>query len=158
PAMRDGKPVASKRVIGPMPERPARIASHAVATPMPTGETMPRPVTTTRRRFMRMSAEGRGRRVTRALAVWRARRRPATGRVLLLDVRADVVDRLLHGGDLLGLLIRYLGLEFLLERHHELHRIERVRAEIVDKRGFVLDLRLVHAELLGNDLLDSLFD
>ena len=32
-----------------MPLRPARIEAHALATSLPTGETIPRPVTTTRR-------------------------------------------------------------------------------------------------------------
>jgi len=36
-------------VMGPTPERPARRFSHACAAPMPTGETTPRPVTTTLR-------------------------------------------------------------------------------------------------------------
>ena len=54
PAMRTGKPDASKRVIGPMPDRPARIDAQASSTPTPTGETIPRPVTTTRRRDMRV--------------------------------------------------------------------------------------------------------
>jgi hypothetical protein len=37
------------RVTGPMPLRPARMADHADVTSLPTGETIPRPVTTTRR-------------------------------------------------------------------------------------------------------------
>ena len=32
------------------------------------------------------------------------------------------------------------------------------RQEIVDERGFVLDVGFVHAELLGHDLHDALFD
>src|SRR5678815_4657315 len=79
-------------------------------------------------------------------------------RRLFFQVRADVVDRLLDRRDLFGVVIGNLGFEFLLERHHELHRVERIGAEVVDERGFVLDLRLVHAQLFGNDLLDALFD
>src|SRR5258706_15288303 len=45
---RDG----SKRVMRVMPDFPARAFAHASATPLPMGQTMPRPVTTTRRRFM----------------------------------------------------------------------------------------------------------
>jgi hypothetical protein len=37
------------RVIGAMPLLPLRIASHAEGTVLPTGEMIPRPVTTTRR-------------------------------------------------------------------------------------------------------------
>jgi hypothetical protein len=51
-AICDANVLASKRVMRVTPERPARIASHAAGTPMPTGDTMPRPVTTTRRRAM----------------------------------------------------------------------------------------------------------
>jgi hypothetical protein len=36
-------------VIGPMPLRPLRILSQALGTVLPTGEMIPRPVTTTRR-------------------------------------------------------------------------------------------------------------
>ena len=43
-------PGASKRVIGPAPEVPASAARHASCQPMPSGLTMPSPVTTTRRR------------------------------------------------------------------------------------------------------------
>src|SRR5690349_11690393 len=52
PAMRVGNALASKCVIGPMPLLPATTFCQAVATSLPTGETMPRPVTTTRRLFM----------------------------------------------------------------------------------------------------------
>src|SRR6185503_15758862 len=138
-----------------MPERPARIDAQASATPMPTGDTMPRPVTTTRRRAVIEGWEwnagnehGAGR---PASDRWGPRRRG-----LLLVVRLDVVDRLLHRGDLLRFLVGDFGFEFLLERHHELHRVERVGAEILDERRFVLDLGVVHSELLGHDLLDPL--
>src|SRR5206468_2536652 len=50
PAMRAGSAEASKRVIGPMPERPATRLSQFASMPMPSGVTRPRPVTTTRRR------------------------------------------------------------------------------------------------------------
>jgi hypothetical protein len=43
------KGVASMRVIGLIPLLPARIAAHAVTMSLPTGETIPSPVTTTRR-------------------------------------------------------------------------------------------------------------
>src|SRR5678816_681754 len=49
PAKRVANGVASMRVIGLIPLLPARIEAHAVATSLPTGETIPSPVTTTRR-------------------------------------------------------------------------------------------------------------
>src|SRR5438105_277246 len=129
-ARRDG----SKRVMRVMPPLPARAAAHACATLLPMGLTMPRPVRTTLRRLTSREA--------------------ASG----LGVRLDVIDGLLHGGDLLCLLVGNLGLELLFQRHDELHRIKRIGAQIIDERGIVLDLRLVHAELLGDDLLDRLLD
>jgi hypothetical protein len=47
--MRVEKRLTSKRVIGPMPLRPATMLAQAVSILLPTGETIPRPVTTTRR-------------------------------------------------------------------------------------------------------------
>src|ERR1700682_2248762 len=71
-------------------------------------------------------------------------------------MRTDVVDCLLHGGDFLGVLVRNLGFELLFQRHDEVARIQRIRSEVVDERRFVLDLSLVHAQLLGDDLPDPL--
>ena len=53
PPKRAGKADTSKRVTGPMPLSPRSTASHALATVLPTGETIPRPVTTTRRLLTR---------------------------------------------------------------------------------------------------------
>jgi len=49
PAMRTGKCEASKRVISAMPDRPSTMFGQDSVTPMPTGDTIPRPVTATRR-------------------------------------------------------------------------------------------------------------
>jgi hypothetical protein len=69
-----------------------------------------------------------------------------------------VVHCVLNGGDLLGVFIRNLNSELVLQRHHQFHRIERVGAQVGDERLFVGDLRLLHTELLGNDLLDACFN
>src|SRR5580765_8598186 len=53
--MRVGNALASKCVTGPMPLTPSRMFFHAVATSLPTGLTMPRPVTTTRRLLIRFA-------------------------------------------------------------------------------------------------------
>src|ERR1700740_3535087 len=60
PPKRTGKAETSNFVIGPMPLSPRRIASHADLTVLPTGEMMPRPVTTTRRLLTRYLYEDRG--------------------------------------------------------------------------------------------------
>src|SRR5258706_2732725 len=146
-AMRVGSCAASNRVIGPTPLTPASRFFHASAAPMPTGETMPSPVTTTLRFDM-------GIQLTRRTTLRRPRR-DADG--LLLDVRLDVIDGLLDGGDLLGVLVGNLALEFLFERHHQLDVVERVRAKIFDEGRFVLDFSFGDAELFRNDLLDACF-
>src|SRR5262245_5433847 len=49
PWKRTGNALTSKRVIGTMPLLPSSTLRHAVSMLLPTGETMPRPVMTTRR-------------------------------------------------------------------------------------------------------------
>ena len=53
PAMVQAMPEASKRLIVPMPERPASRLAQPSATVLPTGLIRPSPVTTTRRRVMK---------------------------------------------------------------------------------------------------------
>ena len=77
---------------------------------------------------------------------------------LRLDVRLDVVDRLLHGGDLLGFLVRDLALEFFLEGHDQFDRVERVGAEIINELSAVGDFIFLDAQLFDDDLLDALFN
>src|SRR5690554_4972757 len=160
PAMRVAKLDASKPVTGPMPERPWVMDSQAAATVLPTGETMPRPVTTTRRWVMGLSSIGLGCRLSGAATA-------GTGPVQAapdwlagsgLDVGRHVVDRLLHAGDLLRFLIRNLALELFFQRHHEFDRVEGIRAQVVDERGVGGDVFLLHAQLVHDDLLDTLFD
>src|SRR3989304_2842287 len=75
---------------------------------------------------------------------------------LLGAVLVDVVGRVLDGPDLLRILVGDLGPELFLEAHDELHEVERVGVQVVDERGFGLDILLVHAELLDDDLLQPL--
>ena len=58
PAKRQEKALASNRLTGAMPEVPDTRLDQAVATSLPTGDTTPRPVTTTRRRDMRTPGPG----------------------------------------------------------------------------------------------------
>src|SRR6185437_6659406 len=53
PPKRTGKAETSNRVMGPIPLSPFKMASQADFTVLPTGEMMPRPVTTTRRLLTR---------------------------------------------------------------------------------------------------------
>src|SRR5918993_2371766 len=152
PAMRVVTLDASKCVIGPMPERPLTMPSQVLARSLPSGETMPIPVTTTRRmRCSRSSPNARGRIRGPVFCTVPA---DTSG----LDVRLDVIDGLLHRGDLLGLFVRDLALEFFFERHDQFDGVERVGAEVVDERSAIGHFLFLDAELFDDDLLDAFFD
>src|SRR5690606_9319343 len=149
PEMRVVNALASKCVIGPMPERPSQTLRHAVSKSLPTGDTIPRPVTTTLR--LLMGGERKERRHQRnAAPLGNGSGFAATG--------GDVIDRLLDRGDLLRFLVRNLGLELLLEGHHQLDRVQRIGAQVVDEGSVVGDLFLLHAQLLGDDALNLFFN
>src|SRR5688572_2695547 len=94
------------------------------STPTPNGETMPNPVTTTRRmvslrsilRFQGCAAGAE----TAPPSVRSREAKPGSSARL----RFDVVDRILDGLDLLGGVIGNLAAELFFERHHELDRIQ----------------------------------
>src|SRR5262249_9041227 len=96
-AIRHEKGAGSKRVIGPTPFFPARIASQLASFPIPTGETRPIPVTATRR-----GEEKRGMAFQGPGSVLRG---------ILLDIGDGVFDFL----DLLGGFVRDLDVERLFE-------------------------------------------
>src|SRR5581483_9471210 len=87
-----------------------------------------------------------------------ARRSAARGRSPRLLVRSDVVDSLADGLDLLRVLVRDLDPELVLELHDQLDEVEGVGVEILLEGSLLRDVRLVDAELLGEDLLDPLVD
>src|SRR6266540_362809 len=164
PAMRVGYVEASNSVIGPIPLLPATSADQDSSTPIPTGETSPRPVTTTRRLLIGSPLRGtdiRGGEAPRPRPRTARATRPRTrgpGALRLLLVGRDVRHRVLDGLDVLRLLVRDLDLELLLHRHHELDDVEGVRAEVVDERGRDLDLLLADAQLVRNDVPHLLLD
>src|SRR4051794_28987452 len=86
----------SNFVIGAAPGVPASSAVQVDSTSVPTGVTSPRPVTTTRRAK------------------------------LLPDLLVEVIHGVADGAQLLGVLVRDVDVELLLERHHELHRVQAV--------------------------------
>src|SRR6516165_8190271 len=138
PPKRAGKAETSKRVTGPMPLSPRRMASHAETTVLPTGDTTPRPVTTTRRLLMLPAGTPVGSGLAATLV--------------------DVVDGLMDCGDLLGVLVGDLDFEFLFQGHYELDRVERISPEVVHERCIVRDLFLFDAQLFGNDGFDLLLN
>src|SRR5512140_674906 len=96
--------VVSNCVIGAAPFLPASSADHVASRSLPTGVMRPIPVMTTRRMAIPYRTGLREARKARKLA--RLRR--------LLRVRLDVVDRVLHGLDLLGVFLGDRDLELLL--------------------------------------------
>src|SRR5215218_5299694 len=69
----------------------------------------------------------------------------------------DVIDRILHGDDVLRFLVRDLDrvvgrAELLFHRHDQLDQVEGVRVEVVYERRRGHDLLLLDAELLDDDL------
>src|ERR1043165_7203642 len=105
----------SKRVMRVTPLCPASRPAHRSRVPIPSADTSPMPLTTTR--------------------LFTLPPRPFPLLLLRLGVRLDVVDGFLDAGDLLGVLVRDLDPELLLERHHELHGVERIGAQVVHERG-----------------------
>src|SRR5688572_20062856 len=110
------------------------MAAHAVSMVLPTGETIPSPVTTTRRRVTVLPQRKLNEEAWRALApAGHPAGAPAESGSGLGPMLVDVVDCLLDGGDLLGILVGNLSFEFLFERHHQFHRIQRISAKVVDE-------------------------
>src|SRR5215813_2697779 len=118
--------------------------------PTPSGDTMPKPVTTTRRMIgLRSILPFQGCLMTafspRSSAQGGERRRSRSARL-----RLDVFDGILDGLNLLGGIVGNFAAELFLERHHELDRIQTVRAQIVDEGSGVRDLGLLDAEVLDH--------
>src|SRR5918992_3687572 len=99
--------LGSNLVIGAAPGVPASSALQADSPSVPTGVTRPRPVTTTRRVN------------------------------LLSDLLVQVVHGVADGPQLLGVLIRDVDVEFLLEGHDQLDGVQAVGAEVVHEAGVV---------------------
>src|SRR6266478_6825995 len=133
PAIRLGRSLTSKRVMGPTPDFPAMAASHDSLVPIPKGVTRPIPVTTTLRSTRCMICD-------------------------LFLVLVDEVHRVLDRLDVLGLLVGDLDLEFLFHRHHQLDDVEGVGPEVFNEGGFRLDLVFSDPELLRDDALDLRLD
>src|SRR4051794_30321161 len=103
-----------------IPDSPPIRRLQVSATPTPSGLTMPSPVTTTLRILKTPAAAPRLR-----------------GRVLLQEI-----DRVFHGQNLLGRVVRDFDTEFFLEGHHQLDRVETVGAQVVDEARILSHLGL----------------
>src|SRR3990170_4997560 len=132
-AKRVGYLAASNLVMGPMPDRPSPMAVQNSSTVFPTGVTAPSPVMTTRR----------------SLTAPPPRSDQPLRRVVL-----DVLDGVSHRRDLLGILVRDLDVERLLERHDQLHGVQGVGAEILDELRRGDHLFFLRPQLFADDFLD----
>src|SRR5205814_9999921 len=89
----------------------------------------------------------------------RGARRGGPGRLLVLRlVLVYVVVRVADALNLLGVLVGDFDAELLLEAHHKLDGVERVRAEVVNEARVRRDLVLVNAQLVNDDLLHFCFN
>jgi hypothetical protein len=82
----------------------------------------------------------------------------APDRSTLAGASGNEIDSLLYSGDLLGFLVGDFGLELFFQSHDQLDRVQRIRAEIIDKRSIVRYLVLFDAELFGNDAFNLFFN
>src|ERR1022692_2635113 len=83
---------------------------------------------------------------------------PGRGLLLHFGVPVDVGHGVLHGADLLRVLVRNLDLEGLFESHDQFDGVERVGAEVVHKRSAGRHFRFIHAQLLHDDLFHPFFN
>ncbi len=61
---------------------------------------------------------------------------------LLLAVLGDVVDRVFHGGDFFRVFVGDFNPKSLFKGHHQFHRVQGIRAQIVHKGSGGRSLRL----------------
>jgi len=73
----------------------------------------------------------------------------ATTLLMFFDVFDDIADRC----EFLGLFIRHLDAELLLQRHDQLDCVERIRTEVLDEFRLRRYLIGLHAELFDDDVL-----
>src|SRR3989441_10105531 len=144
-AIRVSNPEASRRALRPPPLRASIRPPQKVSLPIPRGVMAPIRVTTTRRRVI----GGASRAGDDPLPLLSG---------VLAHVGFDVFHRLAHRGNLLGILVRDLNAELLFQGHHELYHVERVGAEIIDKRGPGGDFISRYPELFHDDVFDAIKD
>src|SRR5664279_512096 len=119
---------ASKPLMRSTPLLPASNACQTSPELCPMPQISPTPVTTTRR-----------------------------AKLFSFRVGVDVIDRILHGTDLLRLLVRNLDVEGLFKGHYQFDGVERVSAQVVYKRRICGDFALIHTQLLNDNLFYALF-
>src|SRR5512146_1215876 len=129
-------------VIGPMPERPSRIALQVDFASCPSAQIAPIPVIATRRIGFPLPAR---------FVVSALRGRRGGGSLLFGD---ELLDRLDQALDRFGVEIRvavgHRDLVVVLDLENDLHGVERLDLQILERR-VEADLADIDAGLLGND-------
>src|SRR5271157_5734735 len=156
-------------------DSPATSLRHVASTPQANGVTMPRPVTTTRLigvpppsktfppcRDRGFQCKRAGRKAGPLAPTDSHKHKTAPRRTRRSSLAGGGLFEKLHGiadGDYaLRLIVRNFDPELLFEGHHQLNRVERIRAQIVDEIGAVDNFIGFHAEMLHDDLLHALCD
>lgn len=85
-------------------------------------------------------------------------RRSASTELLLRSFLFDVFYDIADGLKFFGVFVRDFDREFFFESHDELDDVERISAQIFDKRRGGRNLFRIYAELLDDDFLYLLFD
>src|SRR5258708_26096540 len=102
---------------------------------------------------------GNGRRTNRTATAGRMNcRKRVWKRTASALVSLDIGDDVLDGADFLGVLVGDFDVEFLLQRHHQVDDVERIRVQVRDKRGLRGYFVGGHTQLLAYLLANFGFD
>src|ERR1700761_6076810 len=152
-----GRSETSKVSIFRAPLAPWRIRFQVGSTPQPSGDTIPRPVTTPR--LMRATPALTGRPATRGRPAAFARPgRPCRyrARASAFSVLFKKLGGVADGQNRLRRVVRNLATEFFFKCHHELDRIEAVSAEVINEARVVDHFFGLNTKVFDHDLLHSL--
>src|SRR5215469_12283883 len=152
-----GRSETSKVSIFRAPLAPLRIRFQVGSTPQASGDTIPRPVTTTRLMFATPAQIGRP--ATRGRPAASARPgRPCRyrARASAFSVLFKKLGGVADGQNRLRRVVRNLATEFFFKCHHELDRVEAVSAEVVNEARVVDHFFGLNTKVLDHDLLNPL--
>src|SRR5580704_2871888 len=156
-AMRLVRSETSKVSIFRAPLSLLRMRFQVGSTPQPSGDTMPRPVTTLR--LISSTPAPDSRPTTRSR--WTARPRPVRlrqyrARASAFRVLFEKFCGVAHGQDGFRGVVGNFATELFFKRHHQLDRIEAVGAEVVNEARVVDHFFGFNTKVFDHDLLNSL--
>src|ERR1700682_897739 len=140
PAILQSNPVVSNWVMVPTPLCPATRFFQLSSVPMPSAQTNPTPVTTTRRVNSSMLPD-------EVVKPW----------LLSLGVFVDVFDCVLHCAHLLCILVGHFNPERFFEGHYQFNLVERIRSQVVHEGRRGRNFRFIYTKLLDNNLFHAFF-